>query len=180
MSHLYKIAAGLAPGFTPAVDETYLPLEFLQRIFIEVYGLTKYYPTILHPAYFNINDMNALPVYYANQYPTTFATSPRTRNIATVTHKLSELQRLLVELHIGLKQLTPDHNNKVWLDIGDKIDFTTYHNYNGSQKNIQFSHTLATVDPRFAAAGCAFPLSDRILCDDGAFVRGCVAIRLKK
>lgn len=177
--HLYRIAAGFAPGFVPASDETYVPRTFLQNVFLEVYGLTQYYPTILHPSYFNLNNTNAEAVYYSRQYPTNFVATCKTRNSYSITYSLSEQQHLLDELCLGLAKITPSLDNALWLKIGKSVEFCTYHSYKNNQENIKLSSALQLVDPRFGAAGCGIKLKKRGLSEDGAFMRGCIAIRLR-
>ena len=177
--HLYRIAAGLTPGFAPASDDTYLPREFLQRVFVEVYGLDKYFPTIFHPAMFDLNIQDAAPVYYSYHYPTTFASSLKIRNVATILHELGELQYALDELKTGLDRLNLNLANELWVSIGRKIDFSIYHSHNSPQKNIKLNGRLPAIDPRFGSTGCAFELENRYLCDEGPFTRGCIAINMK-
>lgn len=177
--HLYKISAGLAPGFAPASDETYIPRSFLQNIFLEVYGLTQYYPTILHPSYFNLHNINTTAVYYSRQYPTNFFSAYKTRTSYSITHSLSEQQHFLDELCLGLSKITANVDNALWLQIGKQVEFCTYHSYKNNQENIKLSSELQQLDPRFGAEGCAVKLKKRCLSDDGAFMRGCIAIRLK-
>jgi hypothetical protein len=153
--HLYRIAAGFAPGFVPASDETYVPRTFLQNVFLEVYGLTQYYPT-------------------------NFTATCKTRNSYSITHALSEQQHLLDELCLGLAKITPSLDNALWLKIGKSVEFCTYHSYKNNQENIKLSSALQHVDPRFGAAGCSIKLKKRGLSEDGAFMRGCIAIRLKE
>lgn len=175
--HLYKIAVGLVPGFAPASDETYLPRAFLQRIFVEIYGL-EYYPTLLHPSNFDLNDPLALSVYYSRQYPTTFASSPETRKVASIVYGLGELQYLFEETRAGLDLLTPNLSNAVWLGIGKNVDFQVYHSHKNQQKNVQLSRDLPNLDTRFGQAGCVQQLKGLDFCEDGAFMRGCISIRL--
>ncbi len=178
--HLYKIAAGLMPGFAPASDELYLPRAFLQNVFVEVYGLTQYYPTIFHPSYFNLNNPASKAVYYSRQYPTNFAVASKTRDSYSITHALSEQQNFLDELRLGLAKMTPNSNNGVWLRIGKDVDFCTYHSYKNNQENIKLSSELQHLDFRFGTQGCAVKLKKRTLSEDGIFMRGCMAIRLKQ
>lgn len=175
--HLYKIAAGLVPGFAPASDETYLPRSFLQHIFVDVYGL-QYYPTILHPSNFDLNNPSAQAVYYSRMYPTTFAASPQTRKVASIIYGMGELQYLLDESRIGLNLLTPNLSNAPWLRIGKDVDFQVYHSHKSKQKNVQLSRCLPEIDKRFGQAGCAQKLEGHDFCEEGAFARGCIAIRL--
>jgi hypothetical protein len=177
--HLYKISAGFTPGFVPASDETYVPRAFLQTVFLDVYGLTQYYPTILHPSYFNLQNANAEAVYYSRQYPTNFVAAYKTRNSYSITHSLSEQQHLLEELCLGLTKIAPSLDNALWLQIGSNVEFCTYHSYKNNQENIKLSSELQHLDPRFGAPGCAVKLKKRCLSEDGAFMRGCIAIRLK-
>ncbi len=177
--HLYKIAAGFAPGFAPASNETYVPRTFLQNVFLEVYGLTQYYPTILHPSYFNLRNANTEAVYYSRQYPTNFAATCKTRNSYSITYSLSEQQHLLDELCLGLTKIAPSLDNALWLKIGNSVEFCTYHSYKNNQENIKLSSELKQLDPRFGALGCAVKLKKRCLSEDGAFMRGCIAIRFK-
>lgn len=177
--HLYKIAAGFAPGFAPAKDETYVPRTFLQNVFVDVYGLTQYYPTILHPNYFNFQNVNEEAVYYSRQYPTNFAANCRTRSSYSITYALSEQQHFLDELCLGLAKIAPSLDNALWFQIGKRVEFCTYHSYKNNQENIKVSSELQKLDSRFGASGCAIKLKKRCLSEDGAFMRGCIAIRLK-
>lgn len=177
--HLYKMSAGFIPGFAPAMDETYLPRTFLQNVFLEVYGLTQYYPTILQPSYFNVQNAHAQAVYYSRQYPTNFVVACKTRNSYSITYSLSEQQHFLDELSLGLTKITPNAENALWLKIGNSVEFCTYHSYKNNQKNVKLSSELQQLDPRFGALGCGIKLKKRYISEDGAFMRGCIAIRLK-
>ncbi len=76
--HLFATALGAAPGYIPTVDNNALPVHILQRVFIESYGLKKYWPTIMQPKHFNF-DLDCLPVYYSLQHPATHVFSPRSQ-----------------------------------------------------------------------------------------------------
>lgn len=180
VQHFYKVAAGHVPGFAPASNETYLPWAFLQRIAIDIYKMPLHYPTILHPSNFDLDDNSTLATYCSRQYPTTFSAPPKTRNAASVTYEMSEQQNILNELDAGLSALTPNSSNASCLRIVRKVEFCTYHSHNNKEKNLKLSGCLPSIDPRFGEAGCAFPLEGRYMSDEGAFTRGCVAIRLKK
>ncbi len=177
--HIYKIAAGRIPGFVPAVDETHLPRNFLQKMIVEWYGATQYYPTILHPSYFDLQADSPLPVYYCRQYPTTFAASPRIRSNASIKYEFSALQGLLDSTGTGLRSRAPTLDNAFWKRLATLVDIRTFHTTSRNINVTKLSGSLPRVDPRFSEKTCTVLKEGMHFCDEGDFARGFVAIRTK-
>ena len=55
MKNLIISALGISPLFAPAIDNTRGPIEQIQKIYREVYGL-HYAPVVMIPQHFNLNN----------------------------------------------------------------------------------------------------------------------------
>ena len=78
--HLFNIAIGAAPGYTPAIDDEKLPLNILEKVFIESYGLAKYFPTFFHPSIIISKKKNTYLLFPT--IPSTHTFSPKSRVLA--------------------------------------------------------------------------------------------------
>ena len=68
--HIFTTAIGAAPGYVPAHNNNALPLDVIQNVYVESYGLRKYSPTIMQPSQFDFQN-DKLPIYYSMQNPAT-------------------------------------------------------------------------------------------------------------
>lgn len=174
--HLLITALGAAPGYIPACDEDALPRRFLQKIFIESYGLKKYSPTILQPAHFNF-EKDKTPIYYSLQHPSTHVFSPKSRKIASTISEMRELERIT---RIYLQELAKDNSmcsDTILNKIAKSVEFSYFHNKPDMHKVIKSSKEISKNDARFNEKH--FKHSAIFACD-APFVRGCVSIRVKE
>jgi len=170
--HLFKIAMGEAAGFEPCVDEEALPLNILQKIFVESYGLKKYTPTIMNPEYFSLQ--KRLPIYYSLQHPTTDVFSPKSREDNSALHDLRELSRVLKKLKTDLSDSKGLCADTVMYQIANSIDFNYFHNKEDEHRIIKLSSDVIKQDNRFNITQRQGETAK--LSSDGKFFRGCISI----
>lgn len=67
--HIFSIASGGLPAFSPTSNELSGPISFLQKIYADIYRL-EYAPIIMAPSYFDPQNQNANPVYFSLHHNT--------------------------------------------------------------------------------------------------------------
>ncbi|MBP9741727.1 MAG: hypothetical protein KBD37_00040 [Burkholderiales bacterium] len=174
--HIFSIAAGLFPGFAPAMNETSAPIELIQKAYTEVYELEQA-PIIMEPAALHANDK--LPVFYSLNYPSSPKSTPTdTNNRKSVISNLSILMEVLKNYQLHLTE-EPEFRNQLriralsLLNAMTHTKFSFYDNEYSSYKGINDPATLPLEDPRFACnkKNQPFPVH-------GAFLKGLVSISL--
>jgi hypothetical protein len=176
LKHLFAIAVGAAPGFQVGINDNVAPIAFLQKAYIESYGLKEYIPTFLCPTHSAVSKNDDV-LYYSLQYPTTLEFSPKSRKIANTLRELSELKHItniiMEEMLRGRLKL----GNTVMGQLVENIEFSFYHNKIDQHKEIELAKEMPKKDESLLTypKGC----ENRKFADSGAFVRGCVQIRRK-
>ncbi|WP_367606746.1 hypothetical protein [Legionella sp. W05-934-2] len=172
--HLFATVLGATPGYVPAIDNSALPVQTLQQIFVESYGLKKYWPTIMQPKHFNF-ETDSFPIYYSLQYPSTHVFSPRSRTVASTINNMQELEHIIdIFVNESLKEdsLSTD---TVFGQIAKCIDLKYFHNIEDSYNFIRDSQELLNFDERFH--NTLFPAyAGAIFASDSSFLRGCVSM----
>lgn len=173
--HLFTTALGAAPGYIPCTEESALPLNLLQEVYSQSYGLKKYIPTIMQPVHFSIED-DKLPVYYSLQHPSTHVFSPKSRVISTTMYDMSELQHLM---NIFVEELSRENgicaNDNILNVISKSLMLNYFHNRSDSGQFCKSSHELPLLDPRFLHTASA-NVNGAVFASDAPFVRGCISI----
>lgn len=163
--HLFAIASGAAPGYIPAVNEELLPLKSIQAAYSESYGLTKYYPTVMHPRYFNFG-YDESPIYYSLQNPTTHVFSPASRKESSILSDLRELAYITKIFSEELCKTEAICGDTIIGKVATHMKFNYFHNKPDPHRVIQPSTEIQVLDKRF---------KDKFA-EDATFVRGCVSI----
>ncbi len=174
-SHLYSVSLGVAPGYSPAIDDDSLPASFLQQAFVESYDMSKYYPTIMKPSHFQF-EIDEDPVFYSLQKPSTFTFSPKARKDSSA---ISELRELAHILRVFKEELLKDSNicsDTVLNDVSKGVEFEFFHNVDDSHGVAVDSKNLLEWDSRLESSHV---VSKRGSCfaSDAPFFRGSVGIR---
>lgn len=175
--HLFSTAIGVAPGFSPALDEDALPVETLQKVFLESYGLKKYYPTIMHPKHFNF-EQDSFPIYYSLQNPSTHVFSPKSREVSSTLFEMRELEHIT---RIFISELSKEDgmcHDTIFGKIAKKVKFNYFHNKLDRHRIIQPSSEIVKLDARFSYSNSNS--KDLKFSCDGPFVRGCISISVEK
>ena len=95
LQHLINLSFGVVPGFKPMNGHSdALPIELIQKAYLEVYQLKHYYPTIMVP-HLLTRCAPGEAIYYSMAYPTLLEGSPFTRKRRTIIDELRLTKRLL-------------------------------------------------------------------------------------
>lgn len=177
--HLFTVALGAVPGYAPICDNELLPLDIIQKAFVEGYGLKKYIPTIIAPHHFVFENSESKPVYYSLQYPSTLSFSPKSRKISSTLFEMRELQHII---NIFQTELTKESNifsDTVICDVAKNVKFNFFHNQNDIHSTIEDSNKIIDYDKRFSRINFKNSDYEPAFASDAPFIRGCVGIGLK-
>lgn len=172
--HLFAIALGAAPAYVPACDNEALPLDILQQVFVESYGLKKYPPTIMRPAIFNF-EQDKLPIYYSlNQTAHRF--SPGSSETRTTLFDMRELEHLM---RVFLQELTKENavcSDTVIGELVKRMTLTFFHTKADQHRVASLAKDTIQMDPRFGADCHQHTAIGAIPASDAQFFKGCVSI----
>lgn len=171
--HIIDMMTGETPGFAPQITNESLPLDVLQRVFIDHYGLRSTVPTIMAPTYFNIHHDDPDPIYYSMQFPTTTTFSPNSKKTSTMA-ALRELKAICED---SLGELVQDNDlcsNTIIQHIAKNIAVSFFHNTEDIDGLIENITNLISSDQRFhySISDCA----ELTPAEDSKFFRGCFKI----
>lgn len=174
--HIIDMMTGETPGFAPQITNETLPLDILQKVFIDHYGLKSTVPTIMAPTYFNIQQDDSVPIYYSMQYPTTTTFSPNSKKTSTMA-AMRELKNMCKDL---LEELIKDNHlcsNTIIQHIAKNIAVSFFHNTEDIDGLIDNIPRLIATDSRFNhTIDGALDLAPA---EDSKFFRGCLQITKK-
>lgn len=176
--HLFATALGAAPGYAPACSETSLPLEILQKVFVESYGLKKYLPTIMTPAIYSFEKDNN-PVYYSLQNPSTHVFSPKSRNVSSTLFEMRELEYIMRIFSGSLAKNDGMCSGTIISKIASEISFKYFHNKLDRHKVIKIASDIFKLDERFQFVTKNNKVPKAVFACDAQFVRGCISIGRK-
>ena len=177
--HLFAIALGAAPGYAPAINEEALPVDTLREIFINSYGLKKYYPTIMEIDHFSYEAPKGL-VYYSLQNPSTFVSSPKSRKISSTLVEMRELKHIM---RIFTEELSHEDDpcfGTILSEVAEKIDFNYFHNKIDCHNAVKCSAEIPTLDPRMTNMHKKYKPRVAKFSSDAPFLRGCISLQKKK
>lgn len=186
LKQLVLVGVGAVPGFRPthqswkkfSVEKDVSvagPVEGLQRVYLEDYGLKSYVPTMMMPHHFSKDD-DCQAIYYSLQVPTLLDSVPKARSQQSLMTELRELKTLVEHfLEDALDGLLKIEGTPVeWLVNNVSFDF--FHSDQDGYDEILSSNLLSEEDPSFLKYYDTD--KNRKFPETCSFVRGCV--RLKK
>lgn len=153
------------------------PIESIQKVYLESYGLKKYAPIIFHPIHFSPFKKSDA-VYYSLAYPTTLEFSPKSRKISSTLNDLSELKHIL---HIFLDEVRSGRLNieeTVMGKLANRINFDFFHNKNDKHGEIKSTNEIFKGDPLLLQGLNLY--KKRKFPDCGTFIRGCIRLTYKE
>lgn len=177
--HLFATALCDVPGYAPACDDRALPMDVLQRVFVESYGLKQYIPTLIHPMYFTF-EQDKDPVYYSLQAPSTYIFSPKSRKVSSTLCEMRELEHIMGVFAEELSQDNSMCTNSVIHEGAKSVKFRYFHNKPDRHHVVHPSTEIAELDRRFVFVDEKLSLDCARFASDGKFVRGCVSISSKQ
>jgi hypothetical protein len=173
--HLFITALGAAPGYTPTSADEGLPVEALQKAFVQSYGLKTYLPTIMQPTHFNF-ETDRLPIYYSLQNPSTHVFSPKSRKVSSTLFEMRELEYIM---RIYIEELSRKDSicfDTVMSQMAHDVKFHYFHNKSDRHHIVKPSHEIAEADNRFDYDNLKYKASGAKFAGDARFVRGCIMI----
>lgn len=173
--HLFAVAMGNIPGYSPALDEEIGPIALLQKVFVDSYGMKKYLPTIIRPSHFS-DENKKFPIYYSLQTLSSFIFSPKSRNATSMQFEMRELQYLMDSF---VKELSGNNSicrGTVLNEVARFTDFTYYHNKQDCHKVISHSSLIPKNDGRFNKKKHYHSDKNAKFAADAPFLRGCIKI----
>ncbi len=93
LKHLAFIGTGVLPASRPANGSGSAgPIDGIQQVYLDCYGLKDYIPTIMEPANLSLLEKNS--VYYSLQSPSMLESIPQLRNLSSIIDNMRELKEL--------------------------------------------------------------------------------------
>lgn len=170
--HLFKIALGKMPGYSPAESSLHLPLNEIQDCLYNIYNIDNH-PSIMVPNKFYFDDNNK-PIYYSLQMPTMPNLSIK-RNKRISANKEIEAINLMASDYIDeMKKKGSILNNTVFEEMAKQTSFSYYHNVPTDKNLVKHSKTLPSEDTRFLLNYIDLP--NKPFCHEAQFLRGCIKI----
>lgn len=172
--HLFSTALGAVPGYAPACNDDALPIELLQKVYIDSYGLKKYAPTIFQPMHFNL-ETDTHPIYYSLKHPSTHVFSPKSRARINTLTEMRELDHIMKTFIEDLRNPNGICGDTIIGKAAKEVQFDYFHNELDPHNIIKPSTEAEKNDPRLQHP----ELQGAIFASDAQFVRGCVSIQTK-
>lgn len=175
LKQIVAIGVGAAPGFRPVINSNIAaPVKALQKIYLQVYGLKNYIPTMMSLDYFNPYQSNE-PIYYSLQAQTQIEPIYKIKNL------LSEIRELKIALEFFFSaaldgKLKVEDTPIEWLVKNVDVDF--FHPDVDRNDEIQNAKYLPSKDKNLidipgAKQGRKFAYS----C---SFVVGCIRLSMRQ
>lgn len=173
--HLFATALGAAPGYAPTLDDQALPLDILQKAFVESYGLKKYQPNILQPRHFKFETENH-PIYYSLQHPSTHVASPKSRDSSSTLFDIRELDHIMRVYKQELTKKNALCADTILSQVAEQVTFKYYHNKPDRHRIVEDSSNIFANDSRFNYINNSYKQEKAQYASDAPFVRGCISI----
>ena len=175
LKHLISISVGGISGFRPCNGDDFAgPINSIQQIYADTYGLGNQIPTIMRPS--AILAGQEKPVYYSMQTPTMISSAPNFRSVSSNIEDMRELieitQVVLTQKYHGLRI-----NN---LDINDILKDISFEYFHGEMyaygKVIRPTQEMLEKDKELGFTPKSVSAATNEFAGNGAFIRGCVRI----
>ncbi len=169
VKHLFMVGTGMIPGFVPAVSNEFAPIELIQQVYLQEYGLKHYRPILFQPSYYLGGD-NQAPVYVSMTMPTNLNMTHQasTNSLLELYNAMVLFRQCLDEVREGRFVILSPRLNE--LDASGKIDF--YHSNTSGYKDILESSQLFNDDEKFSV--CLAPCDNTDFPKGGNFINSCV------
>jgi len=172
VKHLFMMAAGVVPGFAPAIDNQAAPIDFIQQVYLEHYRLRDYPPIIMQPLLFDMYNQSR-PIYYSLQFPTSVEFSNKPSERSTVITDLYMVKSFLEKCLHGINLDDLNIKPVPLYALTKKVQFDHFHTDAQSYHGIRDSLIIPLEDKAFVPEKFKsknFPVAN-------TFVRGCVRIK---
>ena len=176
VKHLYAIGQGNAPAFRVATDDHAAPISELKNIFLYIYDLEEYCPTMFHLDY--MDTKGKFPphlLYYSLQFPTLQSFSPRSRQLSNNLEDIRQIQHIIEKTSDELcNVINYKLQNSFIKDSVTKVKYYYFHNRKDDFRQVSTTADIPTIDQHLFQDMQKYP--DRIFAGNGHMVRGCIGI----
>ncbi len=171
--HTLAISMSTQTGFGVALNNNSAPISFLQKTYLDIYGLT-YAPTIMQPTY--INNPQHQPIYYSLHVPTLGGYSPKGRKLASKKYNLKELKYILQKIFKAFSDNPFElQESPVSLyNIMKDLSFRYFHTEQDPFGEIEHTQSLIQSDNALKTHLDQYPHLD--FCDTSLFLCGVIQI----
>lgn len=172
---LFAISRGALPGFKPAQDNDIVaPIRLLQDIYVNIYELKNYLPTLMHPFNLVNGQKTQGPVYYSLSYPCVLEGLP---SYKTNAGDIISDMRLLKKLFSTAQDFSHLPDMGVLPTGGLKHNsYEYFHSEIDIYQEIAGAHEIAVSDPAFLWDEKNFP--NRDFCASSPFLSGCIRVSI--
>lgn len=173
VKHILTIAMGALPGFAAAINNLKAPIDLLQKIFLDIYGINKYAPTMMIPTFYRPLK-TCRPVYYSLALPTTLEFSPNCRKVRSTLDNLREVWHIS---GIYLEEMQKDYlkiDNTNFAIIAKNTGFSYHHDKFDSEECARLTKELAISDPSLVQ--CPLGYNNNVFPHASPFFKGCIKI----
>ena len=177
LRHLILISLGGISGSRPTNGDDFAgPINEIQKIYLDTYGLTDQIPTIMRPYTLNIAENK--PVYYSMQTPLLLSSTPNFRNMSSNIEDMRELMNIknyIFDRDYGNLRI----DNVRFNELINRIQLNYFHGEMYAYgKEIRPTTEMPGEDPEMLY----MPLKKKKheFADNGAYIRGCIKISKKK
>lgn len=173
LKHLIFISLGGISGCRPVSGDDFAgPMNEVQSIYSEIYGLEDQIPTIMQP--YNFSLQQDKPAYYSMQSPMLLSSTPNFRSMSSNIDDIRELMNIksyVFDQDYGNLQV----KNTLFNTLLKKIRFNYYHSdmfAYGSE--IRPTKEMPDSDPELLY----MPTRNgkQVFADNGGYIRGCIKI----
>lgn len=171
--HILKILASGSPGFVVADSDESAPISLIQKVYLQIYGMSKYHPHIFVPSYFSSKEMHK-PIYHSFQVSTALEASPAARKNNTMLTKIKEVNRIVSIFSEELLKTQTKIGNLEMAEILKNIEILFFHDNEDLIEKILSTKYLDRYDPALSRTD-QLPFSY-----SGSFIRGCALICAKQ
>lgn len=166
IKHLISIAQGIGMAFEPSIDDTCLPANLIQQVYMQDYNLKNYIPNIIQPAKLTKGNK----VYYSLSIPTVPNSSLHCNNPPSII----EDQRNIKYLLDILMDIISNQKNRLNTGL-ENIKFEYFHSSKDESYSINSSTVIPEGDSRFCSYNNSYT-DNRIFCASSSFFKGCIRI----
>ncbi|OGT06554.1 MAG: hypothetical protein A2103_03145 [Gammaproteobacteria bacterium GWF2_41_13] len=172
LKHILSIASGDYPAFIP-IDNSQeaIPSKELEKIFIDVYGLKEYMPTLMLPYPLHLLHANQ-PFYYSLSHATLLEGSPLKKDTSTIMIDQREIKLLFETLNDYLVYRKEQRDAII---NQTKIEY--FHTEPDKSGEIMPSSKIPETDPYFFKDRKF--ANNKTFCATSQFFRGCIRITPK-
>lgn len=173
VKHLISIASGIAVGFRPVIDNTAMPLDILEKVFVKDYLLKEYAPVFIQPH--KLLSKISKPIYYSLSLPTLGYSSPFTRNPINIIEDQRDIRRLIDTLKYVIDNMTVQECESRITEILQCTNFEYFHCVPDTNSSIISSEEIPKTDKDFDPKLNNRHLKGRF-CSNASFMRGIIKI----